>query len=100
VLRTGDRPTFVSLGEGDDLLGVARGVVNDGWLGITAVTVDERFRRRGVGSALMRSLIDWGRGRGVHSIYLQVDQANAGALAMYARLGFTEHHRYHYLREG
>jgi GNAT superfamily N-acetyltransferase len=75
---------------------VARGVVVDGWLVVTAVTVDEVYRRRGLATAVMASLGAWAADRGGHSCTLQVVATNAPALALYDRLGFTEHHRYHY----
>lgn len=75
---------------------VARGSVADGWLVITAVTVAEEFRRRGLARAVMAALATAGRARGAHSCLLQVSEDNEPALALYARLGFTEHHRYHY----
>jgi GNAT superfamily N-acetyltransferase len=70
--------------------------VVDDWLCVTAVTVDERYRRRGLATAVMAALGEWARDRGAHSCLLQVVESNAPALALYARLGFTEHHRYHY----
>ncbi len=78
------------------LAAVARGAVVEGWLCVTAVTVDERYRRRGMATAVMAGLGTWARERGAHSCLLQVSSANDPALALYARLGFTEHHRYHY----
>jgi ribosomal protein S18 acetylase RimI-like enzyme len=75
---------------------VARGAVVDGWLCVTAVTVDDDFRRRGLATAVMAALGDWARTRGAHSCLLQVAGDNAPALELYRRLGFTEHHRYHY----
>jgi GNAT superfamily N-acetyltransferase len=75
---------------------VARGVVVDGWLVVTAVTVDDGYRRRGLATAVMAALGAWAAGRGGHSCVLQVVVTNAPALALYDRLGFSEHHRYHY----
>jgi ribosomal protein S18 acetylase RimI-like enzyme len=75
---------------------VARGVVVDGWLVVTAVTVGEAYRRRGLATAVMASLGAWAAERGGHSCTLQVVSTNAPALALYDRLGFREHHRYHY----
>lgn len=75
---------------------VARGAVEDGWLVISAVTVAEEFRRRGLARSVMAALAAAGRERGAHSCLLQVSEDNHPALALYARLGFTEHHRYHY----
>jgi GNAT superfamily N-acetyltransferase len=80
------------------LAAVARGAVTDGWLGVTAVTVDERHRRKGLATAVMAALQGWARGGGASSTYLQVVAGNAPALALYRRAGFIEHHRYHYRR--
>ena len=80
------------------LAAVARGVLTDGWLGVTAVTVDERHRRRGLATEVMAALQRWAAGRGAHSVYLQVVADNRPALALYRRAGFIEHHRYHYRR--
>jgi GNAT superfamily N-acetyltransferase len=78
------------------LAAVARGAVVGDWLCVTAVTVDDRYRRRGLATAVMNGLGSWGRNSGAHSCLLQVVESNGPALALYERLGFTEHHRYHY----
>jgi GNAT superfamily N-acetyltransferase len=99
VLMGGDRPVFaaVRLEPADaPLAAVARGVVAEDLLVVTAVTVDERVRRRGLGTAVMAALGRWGRERGATSCALQVAAPNAPALALYQRMGFAEHHRYHY----
>jgi GNAT superfamily N-acetyltransferase len=99
VLLNADDPVFaaVRLDPGPaPLAAVARGAVADGWLCVTAVTVDERYRRRGLATAVMAALGSWGREHGARSCLLQVVESNGPALALYERLGFTEHHRYHY----
>jgi N-acetylglutamate synthase len=78
------------------LAAVARGVVTDGWLGVAAVTVEERYRRQGLATAVMAALQRWGAGRGARWVYLQVTASNAPARALYRQAGFIEHHRYHY----
>lgn len=80
------------------LAAVGRGVLTDGWLGVTAVTVDEQYRRQGLATAVMGALQRWAAERAAHSVYLQVVADNAPALALYRRAGFIEHHRYHYRR--
>jgi GNAT superfamily N-acetyltransferase len=78
------------------LAAVARGARVADWLVVSAVTVDERYRRSGLATAVMSALGGWGRERGARACLLQVASSNTGALALYERLGFTEHHRYHY----
>lgn len=99
VLLAADGPVFASVRLDDPpapLAAVARGVLSDGWLVVTAVTVEDRYRRQGLATAVMAALGAWAHEQGGHSCLLQVAGDNAPALALYARLGFTEHHRYHY----
>jgi N-acetylglutamate synthase len=99
ILVNTDDPVFASVRlapEPAPLAAVARGVVVEDWLVVTAVTVAVEARRRGLGTAVMAALADWAKGRGGRRCLLQVVESNEPALALYARLGFTEHHRYHY----
>jgi GNAT superfamily N-acetyltransferase len=99
VLTNAENPVFAAVRidpEPAPLAAVARGVVVEGWLCVTAVTVDERYRRQGLATAVMAGLGGWARTAGGHSCLLQVAASNDPALALYERLGFTEHHRYHY----
>jgi N-acetylglutamate synthase len=99
LLVNADDPAFASVRcapAPGPLAAVARGVVVEGWLCVTAVTVDDAHRRRGLATAVMGALGAWAQERGGHSCVLQVASSNGGALSLYERLGFTEHHRYHY----
>jgi len=52
--------------------------------------VARRARRRGIGSALMRGCVEWGRQRGLARLTLKVFPHNHAARALYAKFGFVE----------
>lgn len=58
------------------------------------------WRRRGVGTALLGSGIDWARNAGAHKVALQVWPHNVAARALYRRFGFADEGllRRHYRR--
>jgi RimJ/RimL family protein N-acetyltransferase len=62
--------------------------------------VAEGWRRRGVGSALLREGIDRARRAGAHKVALQVWPHNRAAIALYERFGFQHEGRLrrHYRR--
>jgi GNAT superfamily N-acetyltransferase len=81
---------------GDDggLLAMARGAVVDGWVHLGLVEVVPAARRRGYAALVSLALMQWGRDAGATRAVLQAEQKNEAAVALYARLGFTTHHRY------
>jgi GNAT superfamily N-acetyltransferase len=96
-LVNAEGPVFASVQAAPGpLAAVARGALVEGWLCVTAVTVAEEHRRRGLATAVMAALGDWARDRGATACVLQVVASNAPAMGLYDRLGFTEHHRYYY----
>jgi ribosomal protein S18 acetylase RimI-like enzyme len=99
LLLRHDTLAFASIRLAGRTVAVARGCVDEGWLGITSVQVAPDCRRQGLASRLVERLAGWAGGHGAADCYLQVEENNEPALALYARLGFTEHHRYHYRTE-
>lgn len=87
---------FASVRQDGQIAGCALGVVQDGWLGIFDVVVDEGQRRQGLGGRLMQGLLAWGREIGAERAYLQVMLSNAPALSLYEKLGFREAYQYWY----
>jgi N-acetylglutamate synthase len=75
-------------------LTIARGAVTDGWLHLGLVQVRPEARRRGLAQRVVGVLADWATDLGATRTYLQVEEANTAATALYARLGFTNHHSY------
>jgi [ribosomal protein S18]-alanine N-acetyltransferase len=49
--------------------------------------VDEPFRRRGIGRALVTALADLARGRGCYGMFVLTDDGNPAALATYQAAG-------------
>jgi ribosomal protein S18 acetylase RimI-like enzyme len=75
---------------------VGLGVVGGDWLGIFCMATHPLQRRRGAALGLLRALAIWGSLYDATGAYLQVDEANLEARALYARAGFTQGYGYHY----
>ena len=71
---------------------------DDDWLGLHSVHVVPAHRRRGLATAVMAELLDWGGSRGATTAWLHVEVDNDRALALYDRLGFAAHHALRYRR--
>ncbi|MFG1972413.1 GNAT family N-acetyltransferase [Nonomuraea fuscirosea] len=82
-----------------DGAGLGLAVMDDGWTGVFCMATHPDRRRQGVAGAVMAELARWSRERGAPRLYLQVEEDNHPARALYEGLGFTTSHHYHYRRE-
>ncbi len=94
ALPTGFATCFV----GERAAGFGLGVADRGAVGLFDIVVRPEFRGRGLGRAITRALMYWGREEGAKTAYLQVFDANRVALALYETLGFRAAYAYHYRR--
>lgn len=94
TLTGGGTVGFASLVDGGEPVAVGRGVVTDGWLGVSSMEVLPSHRRRGLATRVLDALLAWGHAHGAGRCYLQTEVPNTGARATYAAAGFRPHHRY------
>jgi [ribosomal protein S18]-alanine N-acetyltransferase len=59
-----------------------------GELHINNVAVREQYRRRGIGSALLESILEQSKRLGIHTAFLEVRSGNKAAQALYEKCGF------------
>jgi ribosomal protein S18 acetylase RimI-like enzyme len=57
-----------------------------GW--VENLAVDRGFRRRGLGTALLRQALKWARGQGLQSITVEATTKSYPALCLYQKQGF------------
>ena len=55
---------------------------------IDSLGVDSKFRRRGIGRALMSRAIDWARTKGFPGVFLETQDINVNACLLYESCGF------------
>ena len=72
------------------------GVLTQQHLGLFEIATKPSHRRQGLASALCRELMSWGASQGAHTAFLQVEQANLGAIRIYEALGFERSYDYWY----
>jgi len=77
-------------------LAIGRGVVVDGWLGITSMVTVPEARRRGHARAIVHALARWAASLGARRALLQVEETNEPARELYRRVGFVQSHTYRY----
>lgn len=76
--------------------GVGLAVYERGWVGVFGMATRPVYRRQGLASAILHTLLAWGSRQGATNAYLQVMTNNAPALALYHKLGFQTLYQYHY----
>jgi N-acetylglutamate synthase len=96
VLTGAPELTFATVGDGKTATAIGRAAVELPWVGFAAIEVDPGARRQGHARAVMAALTEWAASRGAIRGWLEVLADNDRAHALYASLGFAEHHRYRY----
>lgn len=101
VLASGPSVWFASVpGSGESPAAIGRCVVDGRWAGFMAVEVDPEHRRQGLATAVMTALSRQALAEGASAAWLQVEDDNEGARALYGEMGFAAHHAYHHYRYG
>lgn len=87
-------PSTISLGALDSITGALRGFVivrvAADEAEVLTITVSAAWRGRGIGRALLLDAMRQASEMGVRAMFLEVDEGNAPALALYGRLGFVQ----------
>lgn len=99
VLGSGPSVWFATVPGEQDPAAIGRCVVDGRWASFAAVEVDPALRRRGLATTVMAALAGRALDEGASAAWLQVEEDNAGARALYAGMGFAAHHAYHHYRE-
>lgn len=99
-LAAADGHAVASIGTGCDPLAEGRARLDGDWLGIHGLSVDPGHRRRGLASAVLAELLDWGAEQGALTVWLHVETANPEGRAFWDALGFAPHHTCRYYVPG
>ncbi|AEB47142.1 gcn5-related n-acetyltransferase [Micromonospora maris AB-18-032] len=96
VLTAVDQVRFAHAYVDGALVAVGRGTVTGQgrWLGLSLIEVLPAARGQGHATALTRALGRWAEAAGATDAFLQVEQHNTAAVALYRKLGFVTHHTY------
>lgn len=87
---------FASVREEGEAVAVGAGAFGHGFLSIHGMRTRQARRGEGLAGRVLAALGAAARARGVERAFLQVEEGNAPARALYARAGFTFAWRYFY----
>ena len=96
VLTSAPWQAFASIRAAGQTIAIGRVAAAEGWAGLTAIEVDPGHRRRGLATVVTAALAARAAAQGAAYLYLQVEDDNPAARALYGRIGFAAHHGYHY----
>lgn len=99
ALSRAEGTLFASLREGGQTLACGAACYAQGWLSLHGLRTAASHRGRGLAGRLIRAMALEAQRRGITRAFLQVDAANAPALALYRRAGMTTAWSYAYWRQ-
>lgn len=87
---------FASLREGGQTLAAGAGAYSHGWASAHGMRTAQGMRGRGLAGRVLASIAQEAIHKGIQRMFLQVQEDNAAALALYRRAGFLTAWRYEY----
>jgi len=96
ILRRGRHSLYAAVADGDRTVAVGSACFSHGWCGIHGMRTAASHRGRGCAAAILAAFAREAQERGIARAFLQVEEGNAAARALYARAGFTTRWRYRY----
>ena len=89
---------YASVTRDGRMLACGAASLSHGWLGVHGMRTAEEVRGQGLASRVLRGMAQAARDQGISRVFLQVDQGNTGARALYARFGLEDRWTYAYWR--
>lgn len=89
---------YASVVEADLPLAAGTAAFSQGWASVHGMRTVQSGRGRGLAGRVLAGLADAALARGLERVFLQVEEGNTAALALYQRVGFATAWRYHYWR--
>lgn len=95
-IRRKDNRIEVFIHEKDEVIASGLGIFEEDTIELYDIHVNRKHRRKGLGTAVCRALMEEGFQGGAKSAHLQVLASNLEALSLYRSLGFQEIYLYWY----
>lgn len=86
--------------EGQETLAVGAAAFGHGWASVHGMRTARDRRGEGLAGRVLAGLAEAAQARGIDKVFLQVEEANAPARALYRRAGFERVWRYFYWSRG
>jgi GNAT superfamily N-acetyltransferase len=99
ILARIERPkAYVGVHEGGEIVACGASVAIGDWASVYVMRTAATQRRKGHGRRVLAGIAGWAQRQGATRLYLQVDETNAAARALYCSTGFRDGYRYlHYV---
>lgn len=96
ALRRGGETVFASVRDGEQAVAVGAASFSHGWASIHGMRTVRSRRGEGLAGDVLAALATAAQARGLSRVFLQVEEGNAPARALYRRAGFAPAWRYFY----
>jgi N-acetylglutamate synthase len=79
---------FATVAIDGEAVGFGMAAIDRGWVELGSIIIDENHRGKGLGRALISTLLHWATVQAVDRAFLQVDVTNTKAIALYRSFAF------------
>lgn len=98
ALTRGQDAVYAQVRDGGRTVAVGVAAFSFGWASVHGMRTEKARRGEGLAGRVLAGLAQAALARGVERVFLQVEEANAPARALYRRAGLAPRWRYHYWR--